>query len=327
MDNESVLATRNSILETEKDDNESVLATRDPNLGTVKASYPTLSSLDLLSPVVLNNLSYNRTFDFNSVYVPIEPVKNSKWFVGFGMGYSIWDFNLNNDYIEALNPADFNHESGKGEFINLSIGQYSNKGHRLSLNFGYETILMKSGHNSVLVYDIEDEVDHMNAYDIVMATPLGFITSNIVVERDPNSVLTDATDIVVDLNNSHRVKSFNFDLEYSHRMFTTGSIRFYTDITGGLNYIQSVTNRLDQFGVAQNAFMSGQSSVTSSQTNINSVRTHLGLGLSLEKSLGRQTALRASYLYRRDLNVVHSVDNFSTQLGMHRIGLQLIRSL
>jgi hypothetical protein len=257
----------------------------------------------------------------------IEPSVNKRNIaLGIFLGSSLWDFNLNSNYSTALDPADFRHDNGKALSFGLELMYEINS--RLSVfgQIGIENVVFHSGHNSGLSYDSANEINNApyNHYDLLMASPVGFMNSSISVQRNTVDELP-ATDIVVDLNSTHRITNIDMGIALSLNVLKTPAFNLNVDFMGGINNFSSVRNSLENFTVNNSSLQAFGGMVDSSQERIDDMTPYAGLGVRAMRQLNREYTISLSLGYKSNLEPIYSENDFSTTIQRIQGSLHLAK--
>ncbi len=262
----------------------------------------------------------------NLIDVENQVGMNNHWSYKFSSGISLWNFNLSNNYLVALQPADFSHSDGLGYFVELGIERTVTQRFSIGLLASVDRNEFDSGHNSVINYDLSTEQDNKTkGFDLTMASPLGFLESNIVVARSVDA--SNNTNLVIDLDNRHRVTNFDLGLYTDIRLLEYGGLGLSTQMGVGLNYLSHVSNSLNRFSTSEAGFDSHSSTIVSDQSDLKRVRTYLGLGLNLEYDFSSVTNVGLQYQLRRDMNSIYQSGDFSTIVQRQLAGLYIKRRI
>ncbi len=248
--------------------------------------------------------------------------KNSKaWGLEVGSGYMITDFILNSNYLAALNPADYTQEPGTGQYVQLGI--YKNLNDRLSLKLdaSYSRTVFNSGHNSQVIYSLSDEnLDQSIRYDMPMATPLGFINSEIVIERASGNI-EDQTDIVVDLQNQHKLNMIDLTAGADFSLINRNKLQLNVLSSYGITYLVNVENEFRSFTPTVSGFNSGASQITADQENINSLLPVFDLGVNAKYEIREGARIGIKYVFRSNLNPIFELNDFNSSMKRNQIGI------
>ncbi|MDA9181929.1 hypothetical protein N9O51_01935, partial [Saprospiraceae bacterium] len=205
----------------------------------------------------------------------------SEWSLKLSSGSSNWNFSLNNNYRTTLDPADFRFSKGDGYFIELSIEKMLSQRLSVGVSGLIESSSFNSGHNSIIDYNINNETEHqMNQFDVIMASPLGFLESNIVVARSTDA--NEHTDLIIDLNNSHSITNIDFGFYAQIEILQYRNFSLSNQSGIGFNYLSNITNSLDHFSTSETGFISHSSEILKNQSHINLLRSYINIGINLE---------------------------------------------
>ncbi len=280
-------------------------------------------AIDLKSELLnLDIPSETKTVSLDNIQIlPAE----SKWTIEAALGMSFWQFKLNNNYQTALQPADFTHTNGKGLAATFGLSKSISRPFSLNSSLTIERISFESGHNSSITYNPTSEAEQSNSFDLTMASPLGFIESNIVVEREAGE-LNEATDLVVDLNNSHQVSNVDLNLSLQSNLYQTNKFEMLVDLGLGVNYLFAIQNDLYEFNLSKDNFKPGTTSITADQNELSKTRPYfmLGAGVTYDWTKGNGLVLR--YQFKQDFNSVYQSGDFGTLLRRHTVFLGVRKS-
>lgn len=282
-----------------------------------------ITSINYLKSINPSSLSQKNHHSINTAVPTIKKVVPKKWEIAFSSGINMRGFLLNKAYEDALNPADFSYNSSVGLINSIAIKRSLNK--RFSAGFGlsYERINFSSGHNSQVSYSLlEEGDDHTNSFDLVMASPIGFINSNIVLMRSGNSQVDQLTDVVVDLDNEHRVNQLNYDLSLSYEQAINPILQMGFSAGIGMSQIVKVYNNLEHFEATNTAFIAQSSTILSNQQDIRKIRANYSVGFELNHKITKYQTIGLRYGFTQDLSPVFTLDAFETTLVGNRIALQ-----
>lgn len=232
----------------------------------------------------------------------------------FGLGFSTMRFNLNETYITALDPADFSQNSGSGMVVSLSYGRKVANRLKIGLDFSYNNVIASSGHNSTIEYRIEDELSNQsNLIDLTMASPLGFIESSIVVGRQA-SVSGSSEEVVVELNNTHRITDIALIPNISFALMNYLNTSIDLELGAGVNYINQISNKLSSFKLSSANYNSISSEITADQTLIRKFTPLTSITLSAKRNFTNNYFYGMELSMRNNLLPVYVQDDFSTSI-------------
>jgi len=273
---------------------------------------------EALAPLMM--LSVNDEDDVQINLNDITPYLSEKRHsaFSFGVGYTFWNFTLNQNYLAALNLADFTYQQGTGYQMHLS---YEKKiAHRLSwiTSLSLEKITYQSGHNSAVNYELANEdINLQNRFSLNMASPLGFLGSEVTVQRLNDDITQNQNDLVLDLHNSHQ--NYNVDLNSAVAFNVIDRNRFQAALQMGLglNHLFGLQNELTEVNITGSDFTSVSTSISSNQENIIATRPYANIGMRLNKRINTNFDVTLEYAYKRDLRAIYSNADFSTRLSRH----------
>ncbi|NNL90740.1 MAG: hypothetical protein HKO66_00775 [Saprospiraceae bacterium] len=269
-------------------------------------------------PVVqipLINLPDNKT-----IGVAPTPFKRKKVQVGFTSEF--WNFNLNNNYVTALNPADFNHGNGIGYSAFINFSQSITK--KLYFNYGValQQITFESGHNSSIAYDLSNEAENgmSNQFDLTMASPLGFLNSEVLIQRQ--SIANDAiTDLAIDLNNEHSLTTIDLFVGLNYKVLNYRKLSLGLGIKGGINQLLRINNKLASVNTNHSNFLSESTIITKDQNSIKNLTPYFGSSMNLEFNIDDNNGIGITASLSNSLNPIYQEGDFSTNVIRHNIGM------
>ena len=263
-----------------------------------------------------HDFSYIRNEDFN---------QESVWRIKFSSGSSNWNFSLNNNYLTSLDPADFRFSKGLGYFVELSIEKMLSQRLSVGVSGLIESSSFNSGHNSIIDYNINNETEHqMNQFDVIMASPLGFLESNIVVARSTDA--NEHTDLIIDLNNSHSITNIDFGFYAQIEILQYRNFSLSNQSGIGFNYLSNITNSLDHFSTSETGFISHSSEILNNQSHLNLLRSYINIGINLEYKFSRSICFGVNHQFRQDFNPIYSDGDFSTLISRQLSGFYVKKS-
>ncbi len=241
--------------------------------------------------------------------------------LSLGIGYSNWFFNLNENYRTALDPADFRHGYGQGINLNLSYKRSISKRLKVGLDAGFEQVNSTSGHNSSLEYSLEREHGgQVNDIDVQMATPLGFVNSTIVIERQ--GVINGISEnVVVDLHNTHTIQNLTLAPNVNYTVLRKATFDIDMQLAIGVNYLSSVQNSLHFFTLDKEGFSALQGQINEGQTQVNTFTPFTAVGISAKKYLIGGNFIGVDLRANRNLAPIFTQEDFSTSIFRSNINI------
>ena len=300
----------------------------------VNKELPLMDRLNLLGQLLLiapSQIDFDRphNLDLAEPSIPIQVLNtdNGKNILGLTIGLSQWNFTLNSDYQSALDPADFTFDSGKGWNVGLLYARKLSNRFSLSSSIQMERILFHSGHNSSVDYILNEETQTSmsNDRDLTMASPLGFLESNLVINRGNNANLNEL-DLVIDLHNTHRIYNVSLSTGIEYLLIKSSLVDISALGGVGVNYFSSVSNELSSFDIDREGFQSGMTQINKDQERINHVTPLLEMGLSLSKELCTDLHTGFSIRHRRTVRPIYSEGDFSTRFSTFDVRWMISKS-
>jgi len=292
---------------------------------SLKKSVVNNEAIEKLPSIILNFLSNSNeglTIPSQKNIIPdLFNQPKTNWSLGVISGFSYWDYSLNNNYKKALKPAKFKYTNSKGYFVAIEAVRVLNEKFSIAGNIGFETVCNKSGHNSTIEYNPVNENDESaSTYNLKMASTLGFIDANIEIQRQ-NDVYVDASPIIVNLNNQHKINSVDFSAYLSFNALNFNRTNASAHIGLGVAQIINVRNKLTSFTTSIPALNPYKKQILVNQTEFNKTRPFVAFGSSFTHQLNTVSNLFLTYTFKSDFNKLYQSDDFSTFLSKHNIGL------
>lgn len=276
----------------------------------------------LIALELLNNsntsLDYKRAL--SNVSIPsIKPIKRSTWQYGMDIGYAYGRIIHNNEYKLAVEPAAYRNSNYSSLEWDFSLTKSINTKLSIYGTIGYSSATFTSGHNANVNYDLDQEVDMSNTLDIDMATPLGFINSEIIIRRDELDL--SGGNMLMDLHNEHQLNDLYADLGIKYNIISYKNIGL--SLLGGLGhrYTLNINNTLGRIDLSESGY-SYQSTVSNDLPQyLNRNRWYSQCGTSLDWNIGRQSLLNVKAGYRYQWNNIYQQDGFSVRMSDVKLSL------
>ncbi len=250
-----------------------------------------------------------------------EVDQNQSW-LRLKYGITQWSFNLNDNYSSALNPADFYSSDASGFNLTFGYGKAINNLVDFNLDFIFNNVSLESGHNSQLTYPLAEEQDQSNSFTLLMATPLGFINSEVEIERVDENITDPQTDFGVGLINEHKITSLGLEPSLNFNLLKFKSFSFGPSAGVGLYYLNEISNQLAQVNSLHDAFESTEFKITDSQQNINRFLTTVNIGAQVEYAVCNKMKLGANANYKLPFqSSFNDQTGFSSTIAQSEIGL------
>lgn len=334
-------------LKTVKVDNEAILGDK-PDLsrteGTVYSTLVPLESLEVstvnqlkilenrndVNYTTINSLAFiksiNATLLLNQemplLSLELEEVKGKHFSnsLYFSVGGGFYNFKLNQNFASAVEPAEFWHSSGKG--YELGLGYIPQLSKLLSLDIGlaFGAFELTSGHNSEVVYNSSSEVNQSNIVNLSMATPLGFIEGETVIQRSSTS--TSDQNLNLGLTNHHSLTYVNLHALGLLKVIKTKT--WNASVIGGakVNKFVKLDNELQTVTLDNEEFSIASSQSTSTSTLTDGINSMIITGMQANvpmKQLAKPVFLR--YTFSKSMNPVFQMDNLNTTFSYHNLSL------
>lgn len=236
-----------------------------------------------------------------------------------------WNFKLNNNYSTALDPADFYKDNGSSLGVGLSFTKSIHPGGRLYMetHASLEKVSFQSGHNTVINYDRNEEEPgtHNTSFNLTMASPIGFLSSDVVISRSSDNV-NNQTDLVIDLHNKHEFTTLDFGMGLSYLLFDRKSVELRGSLGMGVSYILENQNILDYCGVDNSDFSYVSGLVTSQPAELQDINPYIRMGLDARYLMGNQFYMGMTIGYLNHISSIYKEGDFSTGVQRTQIALQ-----
>ncbi len=281
------------------------------------------SQLTKITSLDLQKVSTNKVLP-NKLPIEVILPKKSTWSLVAGASASFWQFKLNDAYQTALATADFQSSNGVGARTFIGLDKKLGRRFSVGAKLGYEKIYFNSGHNSALSYDRNAETDsnRSNTKTIRMATPLGFIDSDLTIHRDTDLA---GSEVLIDIKNRHSIQSLDLQLNLDYQLPTIFGLRPMITVGTGVQYIRKLNNELAYFRPKQRGFSEGKGKIIADQTSLNRWSPTVSTGFNLERSLTKNLSIGFNGTYIFNLSNLQEVDAFSTKVNRFNGGIYLSR--
>lgn len=291
---------------------------------TINDNYDVREALIDLELLNNSNTSLNYERALANVFIPsIKPIKGSTWQYGMNIGYAYGRIMHNNEYKLAVEPAAYRNSNYSSVEWDFSLTKIINTKLSVYGTLGYSSATFTSGHNANVNYDLDQEVDMSNTLDIDMATPLGFINSEIVIRRDELDL--SGGNMLMDLHNEHQLNDLYADLGIKYNIINYKNIGL--SLLGGLGhrYTLNINNTLGRIDLSESGY-SYQSRVSNDLPQyLNRNRWYSQWGTSLDWKIGRQSLLNMKAGYRYQWNNIYQQDGFSVRMSDVKLSLGYAR--
>lgn len=298
-------------------------------IGIAEQENDIFKKLDMLEPIPSIGLSMLPAFSSSKFEANLlSPSHDNRHFGNaffFSLGYSNWNFKLNENFNSAVSPADFRKSNGHGFAANFGYAKKLGKRFQVRAALQYEKVALESGHNSAFTYDVTEEtIEGENRTDLSMATPLGFVSSPVVVSRLSSGANT-MYDLTLDLSNRHILQNLDIGLDLNYDFISFAGFQATALAGFGWNRILSVKNELHTVTTGDGNFVAEAADLVSEQGNLQSNRMYYALGFSMKKNITERNQLWLSYSYKKDFNSIFKLDELSSALMRNNLQLGLLR--
>ena len=281
------------------------------------APSPTIDFRTIQSHKIIPSVTLKETSSFQKKTSPI--------YIGLFSQYVLWDDILNPNYQSALQDADF--YSSETKAFNFSLDIEKPLSNRISIfsAISYERISIESGHNSTLFYSSDSMGSLSNTFDLDMASPYGFMQSEILLTRNASSTINENIDL--GLSTQHEISNLDLNLGLRLKLIqhNRSSIRLSTAL--GLNYLVKIENTFKNCLVGNSDLVYDQGSIISDQQNLNRVYLSTYLGVEYNYQINTLNALTFRTSWKEGLGSIYSEDSFSTKTRRVYFGIGLIRKI
>lgn len=270
-----------------------------------------------------SEIAFFRDLGLNFIYQypNNDPLLNKDLSFSIGSSISFWNFNLNDNYSSALNPADFNHSGGQSTALDLGIEKRLSKLLSFNANLSFENVSFKSGHNSTVTYNQNEEnSDQENEFALGIATPLGGVNSGITIKRELTTNVPQ-NDLLVNLQNDHSFNNIDFTISAIQHLLSKKCIRLNSELGIGLNHTFGLQNNLSEVDINSSSYSLASINASSNQETIIRTRPHVMLGVQTLFMLTSSIDLQIGYRYKNDITAIYNEGDFSTTLSRHQISI------
>ena len=160
-----------------------------------------------------------------------------------------------------------------------------------------------------------------------MATPVGLVQSNLIIDRLNDDITNDTTSFIVDLSNRHRLQQISFDLNLNTQIIQLN--KFSVQLTSGLglSYLSMVNNANEISDIQHDDFHSQPGTIVSDQDNISHWRPSIVYGANMNYLIDHRHHFGLSLLRKSDLNAIFKMDDFSTLLNRQHFQIYYRRKI
>jgi len=266
-----------------------------------------------IAPITLNPLN-----GISAIMPRTDVQSENRLSVQLTSGAIYWMNNPNQALQTALEPAGFFENSAWGWQTQLSLSVPLTNRWSLQTGLGYSSVEFSSGHNSELNYTVENEiVKGKNDIDLTIATPLGFVNSQIGLTRD-DAWDSDAS-FLADIITNQRIQSIQVPVSLAYTL----PINNKWSITPSAGISALILTDV-QSGVANVATHHNHIHYVSSMLNqeiqyLNTMSLDIQVGLGISRHLTRNIQLGVSGNYTHGMTPIFSNNEFRTSRSVINI--------
>lgn len=286
-----------------------------------RASIELIQSIDLMT-ILSSSLAYDgeRNIEIGDGFIPFEDSDQPQVLrneFDFGVGYSIVSYNLNQNFRSAVDPADFTSSLGKGYYLTAGYRHYFND--IFSVSFGADIVTneLHSGHNSNQTFAGDQSEEEL---EIMMATPLGFMTGEVSVAytgQEPES-----TSFVIDLENSHRYYNLDLQSTVGIQLYNSSKFRAGIDIGLGWQKIFNLENTMESYQVDEDVLSVREDAmVTQGQGTLNTSLIFSTIGARLDYVLTHKSSIGINYRLNSGIQQLQELNGLGTNIVKHKLGV------
>ena len=250
---------------------------------------------------------------------PVEIKKDNKFFLSTYAG--LQKYKLNQNFRAAVNPADFTHTTANSIGVGVGYRFFLNSNFSLDLTARFEKTKFTSGHNSDVDYIAAAETTSGNTVTLVMATPLGFISGEALIQA--TEAVTEDKTLNLGLENAHEIDFLDLSSELIYTIPSSQGLVLDLKAGLGMKQLVSIANNLTKLDIADDRFFSNHTSVTEDQQTINHSLSYLTTGFELRVPISGMRFLGLTYDYMSGLESIHRQADLSTSISSHTMGIRL----
>lgn len=310
-----------------KSSNEITLTNKGEKLDQISILKSPPKSIPTLSLVPINS----NTLNLPSLEVPakklsVKDTSNKNVSIGVYGGMQLWQHKVSSNYLGDLSPFDFSHTNGLGWVAGLNIEYAINNKLSLFMNPSFEEVKTTSGHNSNLKYNVSNETDAANDYNLSLATPFGFSEANFLLFRR-SDVGAEEIDLLVDFESNHNIKNISLGFGVKLDLFKASKFGSFISLGGGINQILEIRNSINQINTNHRAIVF-QDMGTASYMNPDLNKWHFDVrgGLGLNYQFSNNVELNLAYNFINGLNPIFELNDYKTKVNRSQIQIGLLIS-
>lgn len=240
--------------------------------------------------------------------------------LGLELGFVGGHFTYNENILKALEPAAYADTDMSGLEARLYFALPLNAKWNVNFAIDYSRLHFTSGHNSEALYQLDRETDQQNWVDLTMASPFGFVESQVLINRSEAS--TSDRPLTLDLHNAHRLQQLGLSAGLERAIGLAPRWTAYPRV--GVKYIRTLSAHtdLDRFGIAEAGYQSVRQQITQ-QASVAQHRLATDLGLRIGYQFTDQLMIHVSGHYQYDFTQLYSVGDYQVRPQLYGIALGL----
>lgn len=253
----------------------------------------------------------------------IKPLSDKSWYWKVSTGYTYGMLKHSIEYRLALEPAAYRNSKYSSTEIDFTFAKRFKSNLALYTTIGFGISTFTSGHNANLDYSIDNEVNMSNNLAINMATPLGFVSSEIVVTRENASIPGGL--IQMDLHNQHQLKELFVELGLEYTWFKNNHFSVSTMSGVGNRYTMDITNSLSKIDFSEKGYRFNSKVDESIPSYINRNRWYSSFGLSGNYLINNNSEIKLLTAYRYQFNNLYQNDAFRVRMIDFKFSLSFLK--
>lgn len=258
----------------------------------------------------------------------IKPINtNTRLSIGVSSGLVYWQHQISNEYLSALDPFEFNYQDNIGFNVQLGFNYRLNKRMQLSSGLSYDRVAIKSGHNSNLQYQLQEEFENsQNKYFLALATPYGFVDSEFDVKRVEN-ITDENINLNASVHSTQIIHNISIPVSLGIKLLTFKRFNVEASTGLGINYLAQIENKLDNVNPNHSAFQYDENNTKLGAVDINHWHMDYRIGMLMTYNINPNTTLNLHYNYVKGLNAIYKTSDFDTKINRHYFSFSLIKAL
>lgn len=245
-------------------------------------------------------------------FVDVTPTSVTPWSISFGVGFIAGDITLNPEYELALEPAAFRNSNYEGVEVTGELSRTLSESLSAYSAIHYGKVSFTSGHNAEYNYNVSTESEMSNVVNLSMATPLGFVPSELTITRE--NLDNAGGQMVIDLHNQHDLTEIAGELGVKCQVLRSDVWSVLLSGGFGRRYTTRATNTLSKVDLSSSDFSYTSSNGDQDPTFYNAGRNYYLLGGEAKRSLGPSVDIGVQVNYRQQITNIYQQDGFSASM-------------